>query len=193
MENWPIIPGKYEVGNNSASVAIATLNNDFSFDAKYVAISGRIMTENLGVTRIICNVLSNPNIRYLVLCGKEVHGHFPGDALVSFYNKGYELSKLGVITIKDTKAADPRLPIKPECIEEVHKRLKRQITLVDLIGESNMEIINGKISECVTSAVSPLDFPYIVELKTEGEKVAINDDVAVYSKVRINHNLVNRR
>jgi tetrahydromethanopterin S-methyltransferase subunit A len=37
-----------------------------------LAITGTLQTENLGIERLIPNVLANPNIRFLVVCGAEV-------------------------------------------------------------------------------------------------------------------------
>jgi len=36
-----------------------------------VAIAGMVYTANLGITRIILNVTTNPSIRFLLICGKE--------------------------------------------------------------------------------------------------------------------------
>jgi hypothetical protein len=44
------------------------------------ALSGTLQTENIGIEKIVCNVVGNPNIRYLVLCGEEVEGHQAGSA-----------------------------------------------------------------------------------------------------------------
>lgn len=191
---WDLLSGEYKVGNEKGCVAVLTLNSEMNFDSPLVAISGKIMTENLGVTRVLTNVLSNPNIRYLIICGKEVGGHFPGNAMVSFYEKGYDLSDLGSITIKNTKAADPRLPIEPDFIEEVHSRFKKQITLIDLIGETNENTVLTRIKECSQYTSKPLKQPYIVKLKkTGGNHLSIEDDVALHSKIRISNFIVYKR
>jgi tetrahydromethanopterin S-methyltransferase subunit A len=38
------------------------------------ALSGMLQTENIGLEKLICNILANPNIRYMVLCGRRVPG-----------------------------------------------------------------------------------------------------------------------
>jgi tetrahydromethanopterin S-methyltransferase subunit A len=45
------------------------------------AIKGTMKTENMGVEKIIVNVVSNPKIRFLIVCGKDEFGHYPGDCL----------------------------------------------------------------------------------------------------------------
>ena len=45
------------------------------------ALSGTIQTPNIGLEKMICNLVANPNIRYLILGGPESEGHLTGDAL----------------------------------------------------------------------------------------------------------------
>ena len=52
------------------------------------ALSGTLQTENIGIEKIICNVVGNPNIRHLILCGNEVNGHNPGNALKALIKEG---------------------------------------------------------------------------------------------------------
>jgi tetrahydromethanopterin S-methyltransferase subunit A len=32
------------------------------------ALAGMLQTENVGIEKIVCNVVANPNIRYLIVC-----------------------------------------------------------------------------------------------------------------------------
>jgi Tetrahydromethanopterin S-methyltransferase, subunit A len=58
----------------SSSVAVCILSDAaLTEDAAAlpdVAIAGRLYTANLGIERIIGNVTANPNIRFLLLCGR---------------------------------------------------------------------------------------------------------------------------
>ena len=45
---------------------------------KGAALAGTLQTENIGIEKIVTNIVSNPNIRYLILCGIEVAGHNSG-------------------------------------------------------------------------------------------------------------------
>jgi tetrahydromethanopterin S-methyltransferase subunit A len=38
------------------------------------ALSGTLQTENVGLEKVICNIVANPNIGYLVVCGPEDPG-----------------------------------------------------------------------------------------------------------------------
>jgi tetrahydromethanopterin S-methyltransferase subunit A len=191
---WNLIPGKYEIGNEKSPVAVLTLNSDFQFDSQKVAIYGKVMTENLGITRILSNVLSNPNLRYLIICGREVGGHCPGDALISFYKNGYNTNEFGGITIKDTKAADPKLPIEEESIQEVHDRFRKQITLINMIGETNLEEILKQVDFCLEQNPEPMQEPYNIKLrKRETVKTSVEDSLSIHSKLRINYFQIHRR
>jgi len=52
------------------------------------ALSGTLPTENIGIEKILCNIVAKPNIRYLVLCGPESPGH----SLTYFKQRGTTLS-----------------------------------------------------------------------------------------------------
>jgi tetrahydromethanopterin S-methyltransferase subunit A len=98
------------------------------------ALSGTLQTENIGIEKIVCNVVGNPNIRYLVLCGKEVEGHNSGSAIKALIIEGIDNKK----TIVGSQAKTPYLFNTPL---GAIKRFREQTTLVDLIGEMDPEII----------------------------------------------------
>jgi tetrahydromethanopterin S-methyltransferase subunit A len=39
------------------------------------ALSGTIQTENIGFEKVVCNIVANPNIRYMIVGGPESEGH----------------------------------------------------------------------------------------------------------------------
>lgn len=70
---WPPLPGDYKVIRYRAAVAVCALNSSELAAALELAappgasIVGTMHTENLGIERLIRNVLANPNIRFLPL------------------------------------------------------------------------------------------------------------------------------
>ena len=52
------------------------------------ALSGTVQTPNIGIEKIICNIVSNPNIRYTILSGPESEGHLTGDAIKALFKNG---------------------------------------------------------------------------------------------------------
>ena len=84
---WPPLPGDYRVVRYGAPVAVCTLNSDelarllAAGRSTGLAISGTMHTENLGIERLITNILANPEIRFLILCGEDTQkavGHLLG-------------------------------------------------------------------------------------------------------------------
>jgi tetrahydromethanopterin S-methyltransferase subunit A len=115
------------------------------------ALGGTLQTENIGIEKLISNVVGNPNIRYLVLCGAEVEGHKTGDALKALLNNGIDDRR----TIIGTKAPTPYLfNIPLEAIE----RFRDQVTLIDLLGETDPEVISKAVWSCYQEPEKPVKF-----------------------------------
>ena len=112
------------------------------------ALSGTLQTENIGIEKIICNVVGNPNIRHLILCGNEVNGYNPGNALKALIKEGINDKR----TIVGSQALTPYLFNIPL---EAIKRFREQISLVDLIGEMNPEIIGKAVWSCYQENPTP--------------------------------------
>jgi len=72
---WPPVRGDYVVGNPGAGVAVVTLASQLHI--RGAAIVGPCKTENLGVEKIVANIISNVNIRFLLICGAESKGICP--------------------------------------------------------------------------------------------------------------------
>ncbi|MBU2535020.1 MAG: tetrahydromethanopterin S-methyltransferase subunit A, partial [Chloroflexi bacterium] len=105
------------------------------------ALSGTLQTENIGIEKIICNVVGNPNVRYLVLCGEEVAGHQAGSAVKALLVNGINEER----TIIGSQAVTPYLfNISLEAIE----RFRKQVTLVDLIGEMDPQVLLKAVWSC---------------------------------------------
>ncbi|MDD4579717.1 MAG: tetrahydromethanopterin S-methyltransferase subunit A, partial [Methanothrix sp.] len=114
---WPTITGEYEVGNPESPVAVCTcgshLHNSDLIKAG-AALAGPCKTENIGIEKMVANVISNPNIRYVVVTGMEVKGHITGQAVEAFAQSG--IDKEGRII--GAKGAIPFIQnLTPESIE----------------------------------------------------------------------------
>ncbi|MHB8280538.1 MAG: hypothetical protein ACYDIA_23260, partial [Candidatus Humimicrobiaceae bacterium] len=91
--------------------------------------------------KIVCNIVGNPNIRYIVLCGVDVEGHHTGDALRALAENGINQRR----TIIGSTAVTPYLlNIPKESIE----RFRKQVTLINLLGEMNPEVIGKAVWSC---------------------------------------------
>jgi len=102
------------------------------------ALSGTLQTENIGIEKMICNLVANPNIRYLVLAGPESPGHLTGDTLIKLFKNGIDERK----KIIGTKAPTPYLfNISFEMVE----RLRKQVSLINLLNEGHPDVIREAV------------------------------------------------
>ncbi len=113
------------------------------------AMAGTLQTENVGLEKVICNLVSNPNIRYLIVCGPETPGHLVGDAIAALGNNGIDEAK----RIVGAKGPTPYLfNIPVEFVE----RFCKQITVIDLVNEGSPEILRKAVWSCYQEQPTPL-------------------------------------
>lgn len=160
-EGYPPEDGSYLRGNDYSPVAVVILLHtvqdkipDFLKELAKVSVesgavlAGFLQTENLGIEKIICNVVANSNIRYIVLCGIESAGHHPGQTFEALMKNGVDDKR----TIIGATSQTPYLyNISPEAID----RFRKQVKLVSLLIEDdrklriNPETIKQIISACI--------------------------------------------
>jgi tetrahydromethanopterin S-methyltransferase subunit A len=118
-----------------------------------LAISGTLQTENLGIERIIRNVLGNPHIRFLLLCGEDTRqaiGHLPGQSLASLFENG--LDERG--RIRGARGKRPVLRnVRPEQVDA----LVRQVEIISLIGETALSTVAERVERCAAGDPGPFD------------------------------------
>lgn len=134
---WPINPGTYQVKDPASSVAVIcpAQNAELQDAALYygAAISGPCITPDRGVELVITNTISNPNIRWLILAGKD-SGHLAGDVLYCVNRYGRDS--------KTKRVLRTRCPTNPYLLnlsDEVIERFQRQVKVINLLGGYNSE------------------------------------------------------
>lgn len=138
-------------------VAISTLGNVELADKlsalkpKGLSIIGKTETENIGIEKIIKNVLAVPSIKYLILCGKDSVGHHSGNTLLSLINNGVD-DNMKVIASKGKKPI-----LSNTTIEEVNN-FRKQIKAIDMIECEDLSIILEKIEELSKKGASSSSF-----------------------------------
>lgn len=154
-QGWPVASGDYVLGSPSAPVAVCTLS-DTSLPAMMaekagnaVAIAGRCETENIGIEKVVLNIISNPNIRWLILCGADTEGHLPGDAMVRLKESGVDTS----MRVHGTAARRPVL--RNLSLVEV-ARFREQIQVIDRIGRADLDEIAELATELADTAAPTL-------------------------------------
>ncbi|CAB3290179.1 Tetrahydromethanopterin S-methyltransferase subunit A [Methanocaldococcus lauensis] len=163
---WPIVSGEYVVGNPESCVGVVTLGSHGLEQACIeagAAIAGPCHTENLGIEKVVANYISNPNIRFMILCGSEVQGHLTGQCFKALWENGIDDS--GQIV-----GAKGAIPFLENVDKEAVERFRRQIVeLIDLIDCEDINKITQAIKECLSKDPGAIDEePMILEL--EGSK-----------------------
>ncbi len=105
------------------------------------ALSGTLQTENIGLEKMICNLVANPNIRYLVVCGPESPGHLTGQALLALEANGVDEHQW----IIGAEAPTPYLYNLPRGTIE---RYRQQIRLIDLLNEGDPRVVRDAVWSC---------------------------------------------
>lgn len=151
--DWPIEKGGYLVSNPLSPVGVVIILTA-PYDKipketedlvragveKGAGISGTLQTANIGIEKIVVNLISNPNIRYLVLTGRE-SGHFPADALKALFKNGID-DKGYILNTKAPTAILKNIP------KEAIVRLREQIQLVDLSGITDIKVLEEAVWSC---------------------------------------------
>ncbi|MDX2142933.1 MAG: DUF4346 domain-containing protein [Rhodospirillaceae bacterium] len=159
---WPYVPGTYHVLDAAAPVAVTTLGSvalaDEIAGAKPngLCIVGKVETENIGIEKIIRNVISNPAIRYFVCAGAEPPKHLTGGTFLALFKNGIDGQK----KIPGAPGMRPQLPnLAPAEVEA----FRRQVEPVNLIGCIDVARIAATVAELAAraprAAVPALDVP----------------------------------
>ena len=158
-DGWPPLPGSYTVLRYLAPVAICTLNDEVFAEhlargaSEGVALVGTMHTENLGIERLILNVLANPNIRFLILCGtdsEQAIGHLPGQSLSALATSGLDDRNRIV-------GARGKRPILKNVSRDAIEHFRGTVEVVDRIGTTDSSLIIELATAC--AARSPGEAP----------------------------------
>ena len=170
-DGWPVISGDYIVGDPESPVAVTTLASHIEADLSGAAIAGPCKTENLGIEKVVANIISNPNIRFLILAGAEVQGHITGQSIQALYDNGADPDKKKII------GATGAIPFVENVPLDGIERFQQQLEIVDLIDTEDIGAIQAKINECVEKDPGALEEdPIIMEVDEENERLVIVED-----------------
>jgi len=159
--DYPPEEGCYLRGNDYSPVAVCVILNRIREETPKeltqlvrtavesgAALAGTLQTENIGLEKVICNIVANPNIRYLLLCGPESPGHLTGEAVMALIANGVDARK----KIIGTKSPTPYLfNISSESIE----RFRQQIHLINCLNEGAPELVQEVVMACYQENPTP--------------------------------------
>ncbi|OPX62061.1 MULTISPECIES: tetrahydromethanopterin S-methyltransferase subunit A [unclassified Methanoregula] len=139
---WPLIKGDFHSGDANSPVAVVTMGSHLDeqgiCDAG-AALCGSCKTENLGLEKVIANVIANPNIRFLLLCGTEVKGHLSGQTLVALHKGGVKEGRV--------VGAEGAIPFIENLKDDAIKRFQEQVEVVNIMESEDLNAIKAKINE----------------------------------------------
>ncbi|RJR47660.1 MAG: DUF4346 domain-containing protein [Deltaproteobacteria bacterium] len=147
---WPPLPGAYRVLRYRAPVAVCTLTGEDLAAAVVrdagpeIALAGTMHTENLGIERLIQNVLANPHLRFVIVCGpdsRQAVGHYPGQSLVALARRGIDAQ--GRIL-----GAQGRRPLLKNLSPEAVANFREVVEVIDLIGETEVAKVVAAAEWC---------------------------------------------
>jgi len=156
-QGWPPLPGAYMVLRYHAPVAICTLIHDELATAlarvagPELSIIGTLKTENLGIERLVQNVVANPHVRFVVLCGadsQQTVGHWPGQSLVA-------LARWGVDDRGRIREARGKRPVLRNLAPEAIEHFRETVKVVDLIANANVFEILDEAGRCAAPHLGP--------------------------------------
>jgi tetrahydromethanopterin S-methyltransferase subunit A len=102
-----------------------------------ILIVGRLLSENKGIDTLVRFTLKHPELRHIIVCGKDLKGHQSGQALLSLQRNGTE--KDGRIV-----GATGRNPFSTHSHTDTES-FRRQIIIYDLIGCEDLETLKTMV------------------------------------------------
>lgn len=138
---WPPLPGDYTVLDRDAPGAVCTLADEDLYETLRkiplpgVALVGMLTTENLGIGRLVRNIVASPRISWLLLCGTDSKGHRAGECLAALSENGVD-SEMRVVGARGKRARLVNLSL-----EEV-EAFRRGIRVVPRIGLKDIREIS---------------------------------------------------
>jgi len=129
--------------------------------------------------KLVANVISNPNIRFLIICGEEIRGHRSGKSLVSLNRNGIDDQN----KIIDAPGA---IPYIENLDGNAIKRFQNQIEIVDLIDIKEKKVIDESINNYLNKKIEPFGEPYIA-IRIASKAKSIDDKRALHSKIVVNY------
>jgi tetrahydromethanopterin S-methyltransferase subunit A len=119
--------------------------------------------------KIVANVISNSNIRFLIVCGVESKGHLPGNTLLALHKNGID-EKGRIIGSKGA------IPFIQNLSVQAVERFQRQVKLIDRIGLEDMNEIERLVSQYNYLAMPFPEEPYqVIKRKAPRQEMLSGD------------------
>ncbi len=169
QRRWPPVPGDYEVRDPTATVAVCTVGERISVPGR-CAIIGTCKTENIGIERIVVNIVSNTASRFLVVAGPEVPGHRTGSSLRALHTNGVDPQTRRI------KGAEGAIPYIENIPLEAVERFRQQVQLIDMLNIKDPLRISETVTQLEAQQTPPMDAePIWIEFGTRHERAVSHE------------------
>lgn len=101
-------------------------------------IAGKLHSENEGIDKMINYCIAHPQLEYVILCGKDTVGHYPGNALINLIENGVD----GDGRIKGSLSPSPFICSDNADVE----KFRKQITIIDMRNCSDADKISKTVN-----------------------------------------------
>ncbi len=115
-----------------------------------VGVAGPLLTANLGITQIVRAVLDRPQIGVLLVCGQDSPLFKAGASLIALHENGVAGTDRRII------GAPGYAPVLPAVTPSEVAAFRRQIEVVDLRGERDLDRLRAFSAELARRAADPL-------------------------------------
>lgn len=173
---WPINPGTYEIRDPASPVAVVCPAQNAELQAAAIsygaAISGPCITPDRGVELVITNLISNPNIRWLIIAGKD-SGHLAGDVIWCLGRNG--------VDPKTRKVIGTKCPTNPYLMNiplESIERFRKQIKVINIMTdgkENDLERTKGEMGLIIRCCMQESENAIEMTNKKTGEQFVLFD------------------
>lgn len=145
---WPPVPGDYFNLCHGAdcTVAVSTLG-DVALAARLadlkpaaLCIVGKTETENIGIDKVVRNIVANPDIATLILVGEDPPGHLPGKTLLALTENGVD-ERMRVI------GSPGKRPVLRNVTPGEVEAFRSRVRVIDLICETDPDRIAAAIEQ----------------------------------------------
>lgn len=167
---WPILKGEYDAGDSKNPVCVITCGSHLSgkpvLDAG-ASITGSCKTENLGIEKVVAHIISNPNIRFLLVTGSEVKGHVLGQSIIALHANGVKENRI--------VGAQGAIPYVENLNADAVARFQQQVQVINLLETEDMGAITSKIRELVSKDPGAFDAdPLILQIAAGEEEEEVS-------------------
>lgn len=152
---WPPVAGEYFAfcEGLTCPIAVSTLASVKLAETlahikpKGLCIVGKTETENIGIDKVVKNIITNPTIHYLIVAGQDPQGHHSGKTLLA-------LSEKGVDKYMRVISSPGRRPILRNITLSETESFRSQVQVVNMIGCEEPKKIITKIDELSEKGIS---------------------------------------